>query len=290
MTTAAEFALFDAIAYRLRTRATGGRPGAHRGSQRGAGARFADTAPLLMYPDPRRIDLRRSLRDPFGTLHVRRFEMPLDVTVHGLMDFSASLAVTGASDRRALAALLGGAVAHGAVRTGDRFALSVARGEGAAPLLRPPLRFAGLAAETRSLLADLEPAGQGITTLVELAAEIPIRRTLTFLVSDFEMPPDGLARLLTVLEGHALWPIWLRDSGLDRVSGRFGLCDVLDPETGAARTLLMRPSYARAYAQARAKRNAEIATVFAAFGRRPIEVVDRIDVESFATELVTESA
>ncbi|WP_119168461.1 DUF58 domain-containing protein [Algihabitans albus] len=290
MTTAAEFALFDAIAYQLRARFAGGRPGAHRGRQRGAGARFADTAPLLTHPDPRRIDLRRSLRDPFGTIHVRRFEVPAAVTVHALMDFSASLAVAGAGDRWALAALLGGAVAQGAVRTGDRFALAAARGGDLPPLLRPPLRYSGLGVETRALLDTLEPSGQGIETLTELAAEIPARRTLTFLISDFEMPPEMLSRLLTLLDGHALWPIWLRDSGLDDVSGRFGLCDILDPETGAARTLLMRPGYARAYARRRAECRAATAEVFAAFGRRPIEVVDRIDTEAFVAALATEPA
>ena len=43
-------------------------------SSRAPGGYFRDFAPLLRSPDPRRIDLRVSARDPFEGLHVRRFE------------------------------------------------------------------------------------------------------------------------------------------------------------------------------------------------------------------------
>ena len=48
--------------YRLPMRAGGSRPGSHPGSSFGAGQEFAMHARLFDHPDPRRIDLRASMR------------------------------------------------------------------------------------------------------------------------------------------------------------------------------------------------------------------------------------
>src|SRR6202051_141067 len=48
--------------YRLPMRAGGSRPGSHPGSSFGAGQAFAMHARLFDHPDPRRLDLRASLR------------------------------------------------------------------------------------------------------------------------------------------------------------------------------------------------------------------------------------
>ncbi len=62
------------LAYRLAWRSRAVRAGAHRSTHRGTGGLFRDLASLLEHPDPRRIDVRQSLRDPFEAIHVRRFE------------------------------------------------------------------------------------------------------------------------------------------------------------------------------------------------------------------------
>ena len=48
-------------------------PGSHKSDQRGMGIEFAGHSNLLDYPDPRRIDLRMTMRDPMDQVYVRIF-------------------------------------------------------------------------------------------------------------------------------------------------------------------------------------------------------------------------
>lgn len=283
--TGDELVLFDALAWRLKALIDGWRAGAHRSRLRGAGEHFADIAPLLAFPDPRRIDLRRSLRDPFGAISVRRFERPANLDVHAVVDWTGSLGATGNTVRARLAAVVAAGLAQGAMKSRDRFALAAVPGEGHAPLVRPPLAHAGLSRDVLAALTSLEPAGRGWGPLAQSVATVPARRTLVFLISDFEVAPEPLADVLALLADHVLCPIWLRDTGLDEVDGRFGLADVADLETGERRVVLMRPAFAARYRRARAERVEALRATFAAYGRRPIELTDDVDPMGLAADL-----
>lgn len=280
---------FEALAWRLRRAAQGVRPGAHRGARRGAGADFADIVDLMAHPDPRRIDVRRSVVDPGGAIRTRRFETPASLVVHVLADWSASLAAAAAADRRRMAETLVAGLAAAALRTGDRYALSAARGDDPAPLMLPPSRRAGLADWTLSALGAFKPGGVGLATLIAHAARTPRSGALVFVVSDFEVSPAELDALLSALEGRPAHFLWLLDSGFEVASGRPALTDVLDLETGRVETVLMRHWYAQAYARARARRHAALDATFTAHGRAPIRIADNIDVGLLAASLAGET-
>jgi hypothetical protein len=281
-------ALTAALRWSFARRLSGARPGAHRGRSAGSEGVFADLAPLLRQPDPRRLDLRRSLADPFEAIHVRRFATPAPAVTHVLVDLSASLGARGATDRHALAALLAGALAGAARLAGDAAALSVARGA-AAETLCPPGRDRARAAAFRAAIEGLPPKGRGVEGLVALAPTIPARRAIVFLISDFEVAPDDLALLLAAYEAHALIPLWLRDSGLEAVPDAPGrlprLIRLADPETGAARSALLTPARRRSWAAARTATRAALAATFHAHGRDPIEIRDQIEIERLAEDL-----
>ncbi|SEA96588.1 DUF58 domain-containing protein [Rubrimonas cliftonensis] len=281
---AATATLFEALAWRLRARQPGARLGRQRGRQRGAGDAFADVAPLMRWPDPRRIDLRRSALDPFGEVFVRRFETPAAVDVTVLLDWSGSLAASAAADRRAMAAILAAGLAQAAARAGDRVSIVAAPGDGAAVMIRPPTRRADADA-ILDALAALPPRGGDAEPLRAAAAETPLRGALVFLVSDFELSPEALDDVLGTLDGRDVVPLWLRDTGLDRIAPRWGVSEIVDPETGAARLALTRPALARRHAAARVAAAAALETVFAAHGRAPIMLADQIDVAELAAAL-----
>ncbi|MGC2040842.1 MAG: MxaS protein, partial [Paraburkholderia caledonica] len=69
--------------YRLPMRSSGFRPGSHRGSSFGAGQEFAMHGRLFDYPDPRRIDLRASVRaarsEWLVRVHLQRAAVPVQV-------------------------------------------------------------------------------------------------------------------------------------------------------------------------------------------------------------------
>jgi hypothetical protein len=96
------------------------RAGAHRGRLSGAGGLFRDLVSLLEHPDPRRIDLRASARDPFEQLYVRRFEQKTAITVFALVDVSASMGFAGNMRKLEVAAAIC-AGSSSARRTGDKF-------------------------------------------------------------------------------------------------------------------------------------------------------------------------
>ncbi len=87
------------LPYRVVWKAISQRPGAHRSRHAGPGGRFRDVVPFLAAPDPRRIDLRQSLRDPWGTLHVRRFEQMASLDVVLVADVSGSMGFMGSAGK-----------------------------------------------------------------------------------------------------------------------------------------------------------------------------------------------
>ena len=87
------------VEYRVRWKTSGIRPGAFRGMQSGAGERFRSSVPLHARADPRRVDVRASLRDPLGGIWVRDFEQNSALKVLVLADVSASMGFVGRHDK-----------------------------------------------------------------------------------------------------------------------------------------------------------------------------------------------
>lgn len=272
------------IPYRLRWRPEGIIPGAHPGHGEGAEGQFRRHVPLLRQPDPRRIDLRVSLRDPFGELHVRQFAPRRAVPVAALVDLSGSMRFGGAVAGRVadLCALL----ALSAVRAGDSFALFGADARLREEVTLPLARRRGLEEEVRERLLAARPGGVGAEGLMEAAARLPGRRALVFLVSDFLMPIEATERLLDALWRHDVVPVVLSDGAVEERLPRWGLIELGDLETGRARLVLMRPGLrARWIATARARR-AALADLFARRGLRPVPLADAIDAEALAERLM----
>lgn len=279
-----ELYLFDALAWRLAQSQHGLLEGVHRSRMRGAGESFADIAPLLAYPDPRRLDLRRSFTDPFGGFFVRRFERRTDLTLHILLDASASLAVGATSDPHGLAALLAGGLAQAARRGGDRAAIHVLGGD-VELTHQPASRRAGLGDEFRELVLSLTPTGQGVGGLAQAGAALPLRRVMVVLISDFALAASELDHLLGALSPRPVWPVWLRDTGLEMPAGHLGLSETRDPETGHRRTVLTTRKWAARQTEASQNHRRDLRRVFFNHGQRPVEIRDSIDMDHLISTL-----
>jgi uncharacterized protein (DUF58 family) len=274
------------IPYRLPWRSTQVHTGAHRSKLEGAGGFFRDFVPLLRSPDPRRIDLRVSARDPFDGLHVRRFEQKASVTVYALVDVSASMGFRGATDKMRLAAELCAALASSARRAGDAFGLI-----GCDVAIRPELMFLatrarGSEAEMLRRLRAFVPAGSGTRGFVDAAALIAGRRKLVFLISDFYVPRPELEKIFAALSQHDIVPILISDTlELERLP-RWGIFALTDLEIGRRRLVVMRPALRDAWHRRSRRRRAELDATAARFGRQPFEVRDRIDWDRLGTYLM----
>ncbi|CAN5315190.1 hypothetical protein BH24PSE2_BH24PSE2_00150 [soil metagenome] len=240
---------------------------------------FRGHAPLLAAPDPRRFDVAASLRDPFGQLMIRVYGQRSAIAVRALADVSASMGFEGHGRKMDLLADFTESLAWSAHRSGDLFAFTGCDSEIRRDLEQPATRTRTAGAAIAARLRKLEPAGQGAQGLLEAAAQIPAARALIFLVSDFHFPLALLRTLLAKLAPHAVVPVVLWD-GAEGRAPRFGIARVMDPETGARRTLLLRPSLAERLQQAMARRARRLVDCCSAFGLEPLFLEDRFDADA----------
>jgi uncharacterized protein (DUF58 family) len=278
------------VPYRLDWRAAGVRIGAHRGKVEGAGGLFRDHDLLVRSPDPRRIDLRMSLRDPFGSLYVKRFEQKTSVTVYALVDVSASMGFAGSVDKMGVVADLCGALAASARRIGDAFGL-IGCDETIVPeFLLPATRSRGTEADMVANLRAFVPKGHGAEGLLEGASYLAGRRKLVFVVSDFYLPLDLIEAVFEALSQHDVIPIVLRDPRETRDLPRYGLVSLADLETGRRRLYAMRPSLRAALMREEAEAAKALRALAMRYGRPPFQVVGRIDWDRFGAYLMGDAA
>ena len=108
--------------YRVGAPALGHFPGHHRSTRGDSGFEFRGHAALLDAPDPRRLDLHASLRDPFGSWKVRVYKERKAVPVVMVADVSASMGFAGTQRKLDVVADFVDSLAWSAWSTGDSFA------------------------------------------------------------------------------------------------------------------------------------------------------------------------
>lgn len=264
------------LPYRIVWRSRVLRQGAHRSVHAGAGGLFRDLATLMEYRDPRRIDLRQSLRDPWGTLHVRRFEEKSQIGVAMLLDVSGSMGFRGAARKMALAAELAEVFATAVRRAGDTFALYAADDEVVEELCVPPTRSRAGEARMAAALKAYVPRPRGAAGLIDAARRVGRKRHLVVVVSDFLLPEDQLEALFEALAGHDVVPIRIWDSAESARLPAWGLMELADLETGRRRLVAMRPRLRAEWQRRIEARRSFFRALAARYGREPFEVTDAV--------------
>ncbi len=264
----------DEFAYRLPWPVDSAFPGSHASRYTGDGQRFRGLSPLLRHPDPRRLDLRASLRDPFEQLQVRVMQARSRAQVFVAADLSASM---GSGAKLALLRRIAVACAWSAARSGDSFGFAAGAEQLREDLLLREARGLHVADELQRRLAGVAAAGANCRALLEIAALLPRRRALVFLLSDFFLPPPLLADILASLDRHAVVPIVIEQSADHTLPARFGLSLVRDRESGESRLLVLTRALRRRVEQSYARWREEIATICERSGALPFHVRDRFD-------------
>ncbi|SHG73199.1 DUF58 domain-containing protein [Pollutimonas bauzanensis] len=273
------------VSYALRWRVRGLHPGAHRGMGGGRSGVFRGLAPFDRCPDVRRLDLRHSLRDPFGQWQVREYEPRTAATVYALVDISASMAGGPAAGQMPLAARLCELLARSARRNGDAFGLYACGSEIHGEFSFPARRAGIHAAEIASRLAAVAPAGQGASGLGKAAGPLAGLRKLVFLISDFLFPPQEAAAILTALSAHDVVPIVLDSDALADLPD-WGLAQLYDLESGQQRLMLLRPSVRKRWMAHAAARAARLDQLCAEHACRPFRPGRQLDIDAFGQYLL----
>lgn len=274
------------ISYRPRRRAEGVVIGAHRGRSTGGPGIFLDQVSYLRQPDPRRIDLRLTLRDPFETLYVRRYEQRLAIALYAIVDLSGSMNFEGTTRKIGLVGELCTCLARSARRLGDAFGVIGCDDRVRGDFFFPATRRSGLEFDIARRFERFVPARRSAEGLADAAPYLAGKRKLIFLISDFRMPFAQVEAVLESLAQHDVAPNLVSDSVEETALPSFGLIDVQDLETGRERVVFMRPALRQRWLAQAASWRQTLDRLFLRYGRPPFELVDRLDADGLSRHLL----
>jgi uncharacterized protein (DUF58 family) len=267
------------FSYQIGWRSRGRHPGRHASAQRGLGMDFRGHAPLIAYPDPRRIDLRQTIRDPFDQVWVRIFNQKSSIPVYVVCDLSGSMGFSGQMRKLEIAADIAASAAWSAFRVNDPFGFI-----GFDEEVREDWMFASTtkvhgAFEMTERLAGYRPGHIGAQGLQDVSRFLSRERSLVLLVSDFHMPLDELEQSLATLMRHHVVPLVLWDAAEYRSLPEFGVASVTDCETGARRTLFLRKDFRERILQSFADRRVALEKLFMSLDMPPLFIEDGFEAD-----------
>ncbi len=230
------------IHYRIRWKPSGNHPGVVRGLSAGIGDQLRSLVLLRDHPDPRRLDLRASLRDPFERLWVRDFYLNTAIKVIVLLDASASMGYVGQVNRMQVAQDIASQLALSAYRAGDAFGLYAANEKRLKAITLPPRLNRSAWQWVTQHLSQLKPQGASADGLLNVVAQLPKKRSLVFVLSDFRWADGQLKQLLKGLSHHDVVPVVLQDPAEFNQLPTSGIATLQDIETGESRFVWMTKS------------------------------------------------
>jgi uncharacterized protein (DUF58 family) len=268
--------------YRLPRRLGAWRPGSHPASTLGAGQEFVAHMNLYDRPDPRRLDVRASVRDIRGQWLVRVNRQRAAVPVYAVVDVSASMSFGAARSKLGNVANFLESLGQSAFRVGDALGMSAFDREERMDLFVPAVLSRGTGSRMAALLRNCEARGRGVDGLEQVALRHAGRASLIFLISDFHWP---LARLAPVLDlwSHAyVVPMVVWDPTELHPPEQTGLLSVWDMESHSRRTLWMRPKMRERWVEAVAQRRTELTALLGRRNIRPFFMEGEFDAEAMS--------
>jgi uncharacterized protein (DUF58 family) len=276
--------------YRLPRRVGGHRPGSHPGASLGAGHEFVSHMRLYDRPDPRRLDLRASLRQPGGDWLVRTHRQRASIVVHAVVDVSASMGFGSNRTKLHVIADFVDALGVSAFRLGDAFGMSAFDAVERTDLYFPAMLNRGIGGVMADALRNCACAGDGMAGLQGALQHLVGRQGLVFLLSDFHWPVEQLEAALELLNRAFVVPVIVWDPAEIEPPASTGFAALRDAESGRQRTLWLRPKLRQEWRDAVATRRALIERVLAARAIRPFYIFGNFDSEAMSRYFFEASA
>ena len=266
--------------YRIPRRVGAWRPGSHPATSLGAGQEFVSHMSLFDRPDPRRLDLRASLRDLRGDWLIRVNRQRAAVTVQAIVDVSASMSFGERRPKLNVVADFMEALGQSAFRAGDALGMTAFDSTERMDLFVPALLSRGSGALMSTLLKGCVVGGNGARGLEAATLRFAGRSGLVFLVSDFHWPLEPLGWVLDLLSHAYVVPVVVWDRAEVEAPAFTGLASLRDVESGSQRTLWMRPKVRARWSAGVEHRREELRDVFARRGIRPFFVTGEFDPDA----------
>lgn len=268
------------FSYHIGWRNRGRHPGRHASTQRGMGMEFIGHTTLVAYPDPRRIDLRQTIRDPMEQVYVRLFNQKSATPVFAICDMSGSMNFGAKTRKIRRAANIVESIARSASRNADPFGFvgfdEIVREDWISTASFKSQR----AIELMERLKEHHPQMVSGNGVADVWRYLPRERSLVFMVSDFHMPLNQLEEALANLLRHHIVPVVLWDADEYTSLPEFGITAVTDPESGVKRTLFLRKDYRDRIIAAFEARREAIYKLFMQFDMPPFFVEGEFDADA----------
>ena len=233
-------------------------------------------------PDPRRLDLRASLRHPGGDWLVRTHRQRAGIVVHAVVDVSASMGFGGERTKLQVAADFVEALGVSAYRLGDAMGMSAFDAVERTDLFFPAMLNRGIGSVMAEALRNCPCNGSGMTGLQGALQHLVGRQGLVFLVSDFHWPLEWLGAALDLLNRAYVVPVIVWDRAEIEPPSANAIAPLRDAESGRQRTLWLRPKLRQQWREAVKARRAELESFLAARAIRPFHVQTRFDGEAMS--------
>ena len=276
--------------YRLPHRSGGWRPGSHPGWSLGGGQEFVSHVSIFHRPDPRRLDLRASLREVRGDWLVRVHRQRVSVPVYVVADVSTSMSFGFPQSKLHVVADFVTALGHSAFRVGDALGMLAFDGHERPDLFVPALLSRGVGEVMASMLASCQGAAGGIDGLEEATLHLAGRHGLIFLASDFHWPLDRLDGVLDLLAHSYVVPLVVWDPAETQPPKHDGLMPLRDVESGHRSTIWLRPRTRERWHEAIERRRAELNGRFTSRGIRPFYINGEFDGEALSNYFLEATA
>jgi uncharacterized protein (DUF58 family) len=268
--------------YRLPQRIGGWRPGSHRGSSLGAGQEFVSHMRLYDRPDPRRLDLRASLRNIQQEWLVRVNRQQASIPVHAVVDVSASMGFGSRRSKLDIAAEFIEALGQSTFKVGDALGMLAFDSRERTDLFLPAMVSRGMGDTMATLVRNCTGGAGDAAGLQDAIQHLAGRRGLVFLVSDFHWPLAGMSAALDWLVQSFVVPVVIWDAAEIEPPSHDGLAQLRDMESGTQRTLWMRPRMREKWRESAIARRRELNQAFAARAMRPFYVTGHFNSEAMS--------
>lgn len=251
--------------------------GEHRGTQRGLGDEFKGNMSLIDYPDARRMDLRQTLRDPYEQVQVKLFNQDNTTPIFAVCDVSSSMQFKGQRRKLDLAKEIAASIAYSAFETSDVFSVIAYHQQVIETLTLSLSHHVHQAFEVIDQLGQYQEMRVGAEGILEVPQYLSQHRGLVFWISDFHMPLSLIEQAFNAMSAHQVIPVVLWDEYEYTKLPKFGLGNMIDPETGMNRTIFFRQSVRAQFEEAFAARKQRLETLFTRFDSQAIYIHDQYD-------------
>ena len=268
--------------YKLSGISGNSRPGIHRSRRQGAGMLFASHTRLFDQPDPRRIDLRASLKSIHRDWLVRSNHQRSSETIKAVVDVSASMHFGSARRKLDIVADFLNSLGFSAYRSGDSVNLMAFDDAFRDDLYMPARRGRGTGLTMATAISNCNKHDtQAGTThgLADCVGRLPSTGGIVFLVSDFHWSLESLPAMLENLSDVLVVPLVVWDAAEIEPPEQGGLLSARDAESGHIRSLWIRKKIRQQWRDSVRRRRAEIATVFSAIDIQPFHIDGNFEAE-----------